>query len=60
MLADFDEVIMAIDADTALTILGKEASWMERQVLGRVKYLYDVTITHSDLNYMEKVCSRPR
>ncbi|KAG8681868.1 hypothetical protein FRC08_015353 [Ceratobasidium sp. 394] len=45
---------MAVDADAALKILGKSASWMERQVLGSVKYLYDVTITHNDLDYMNK------
>ncbi|CAE6418938.1 unnamed protein product [Rhizoctonia solani] len=50
----FDEIVMATDADAALKILGKSASWMERQVLGSVKYLYDVTITHNDLNYMNK------
>ncbi|KAJ1303778.1 hypothetical protein OPQ81_008201 [Rhizoctonia solani] len=50
----FDELVMATDADTALKILGKSATWMERQVLGSVKYLYDVTITHNDLEYMNK------
>lgn len=29
---------------------------MERRVLGGVKYLYDVTITHNDMDYMNKVC----
>lgn len=55
LIANFDEIILAIDADSALKLLGSEASWMERQVLGRVKYLYDVTITHNDLDYMKKV-----
>ena len=27
---------------------------MERRVLGSVKYLYDVTITHDDLAYMKR------
>lgn len=52
--AVFDELIMATDADATLKILGKSASWMERKVLGSVKYLYDVTITHNDLDYMNK------
>ncbi|KAG8707621.1 hypothetical protein FRC09_001729 [Ceratobasidium sp. 395] len=52
--ATFDELVMAVDADAALKILGKSVSWMERQVLGSVKYLYDVTITHNDLDYMNK------
>lgn len=55
--AFFDEIILAIDADSALHLLGKEATWMERRVLGSVKYLYDVTITHNDVDYMKKVCT---
>ncbi|KAG8703531.1 hypothetical protein FRC09_004106 [Ceratobasidium sp. 395] len=39
--ATFDELVMAVDADAALKILGKSAS-------------YDVTITHNDLDYMNK------
>ncbi|KAI0745541.1 FAD/NAD-P-binding domain-containing protein [Earliella scabrosa] len=53
-IAVFDELILAIDADSALKLLGKQASWMEKRVLGSVKYLYDVTITHNDLDYMNK------
>ncbi|OBZ68035.1 hypothetical protein A0H81_11835 [Grifola frondosa] len=53
-VADFDELILAVDADSALKLLGKNASWLERKVLGSVKYLYDVTITHNDLDYMNK------
>lgn len=50
----FDELILACDADTALKLLGHEASWMERRVLGSVEYLYDVTITHDDVDYMKR------
>ncbi|KAI0364448.1 FAD/NAD-P-binding domain-containing protein [Pilatotrama ljubarskyi] len=53
-IAAFDELILAVDADSALKLLGKEATWMEKRVLGSVKYLYDVTITHNDLDYMQK------
>lgn len=52
----FDELILAVDADSCLKLLGKQSTWMERRVLGNVKYLYDVTITHNDLEYMRKVC----
>ena len=51
----FDQIILAIDADSCLKLLGKNATFMEKRVLGNVKYLYDVTITHSDLAYMKKV-----
>ncbi|KIM34211.1 hypothetical protein M408DRAFT_325676 [Serendipita vermifera MAFF 305830] len=50
----FDEIIFACDADTALKVLGNEATFMERKVLGNVKYLYDVSVTHCDQAYMEK------
>ncbi|EJF65173.1 FAD/NAD(P)-binding domain-containing protein [Dichomitus squalens LYAD-421 SS1] len=53
-IAAFDELILAIDADSALKLLGKEATWKEKRILGSVKYLYDVTITHNDLDYMDK------
>ena len=58
-IAVFDELILAIDADSALKVLGNEATWKEKRVLGSVKYLYDVTITHNDVDYMNKV-SRSR
>ncbi|PVG03214.1 FAD/NAD(P)-binding domain-containing protein [Serendipita vermifera] len=50
----FDEMILACDADTALKILGTGATSMEQRVLGNVKYLYDVSVTHCDRDYMEK------
>jgi predicted NAD/FAD-binding protein len=57
--AEFDSLILATDANNALTMLGKEASWMERRVLGGVKYLHDLTVTHTDVDYMRKVPSFP-
>ncbi|ELU40581.1 flavin-containing amine oxidasedehydrogenase [Rhizoctonia solani AG-1 IA] len=50
----FDELVMATDADAALKILGKSATWMERQVLADILPRYDITITHNDLDYMNK------
>ncbi|KAF9500731.1 FAD/NAD(P)-binding domain-containing protein [Pleurotus eryngii] len=50
----FSDVIIACDADAALKVLGKDASWMEKKVLGNVKYLWDITVTHNDLGYLEK------
>lgn len=57
--AEFDSFILATDAESALTILGKEATWMERLVLGGVKYLHDLTVTHMDTEYMRKVTLFP-
>ncbi|PWN51895.1 hypothetical protein IE53DRAFT_31193 [Violaceomyces palustris] len=50
----FDDLIMACDADSALKILGKSATWKERKVLGNVLYKWDITTTHNDLDYMKK------
>jgi predicted NAD/FAD-binding protein len=33
----FDEIIFCTDADAALKILGGDASWLERKILGNVK-----------------------
>lgn len=48
----FDEVIFACPADVALRCLGADAGWWERRVLGSVRYYEDVTVTHSDADYM--------
>ncbi|KAK0553030.1 hypothetical protein OC846_002646 [Tilletia horrida] len=50
----YDELILACDADSALKILGKNATWRERAVLGSVVYKWDVTYTHFDSEYMKK------
>ncbi|KAH0828754.1 hypothetical protein J3R83DRAFT_3178 [Lanmaoa asiatica] len=52
--AEFDELIIAVDADSALKILGENASWLEKKILGNVKYLWDISVTHSDMDYMDK------
>jgi hypothetical protein len=67
----FDEIVFCTDADAALKILGDDAGWLEKRILGNVKvrcavlyntmlnstykYLWDVTVTHNDLKYMEQV-----
>ncbi|KAH0584852.1 hypothetical protein H2248_008130 [Termitomyces sp. 'cryptogamus'] len=50
----FDELVICTDADAALVLLGKDARWLEKRVLGNVKYLWDITVTHNDIGYMEK------
>ena len=72
---EFDEMILACDADAALHILGADASWKERRVLGNVKvrrhvnsqfsgltktqYLWDISVTHNDVDYMQRVGQMP-
>ena len=50
----FDEIIFACDAETCLKILGNQATFLERKVLGNVRYYNDITVTHQDLDYMKK------
>ncbi|KAI1625478.1 hypothetical protein EDD37DRAFT_389581 [Exophiala viscosa] len=50
----YDEIVLCVLADTAKIALGKTASWRERQVLGSAKFSDDITITHTDADYMKK------
>lgn len=50
----YDELILCVLADTAKNILGKTSTWRERKVLGSAKFSDDVTITHTDSDYMKK------
>ncbi|PWY65690.1 FAD/NAD(P)-binding domain-containing protein [Aspergillus heteromorphus CBS 117.55] len=51
----FDELVLCIPADGAKNILGKQATWREKYVLGGVKFFDDVTITHSDAEYFNSI-----
>jgi predicted NAD/FAD-binding protein len=49
----FDHVVFAVSAENALKLI-QNPSWMERIVLGNVEYYDDVTVTHTDNEYMQK------
>ncbi|KAG7095617.1 hypothetical protein E1B28_006342 [Marasmius oreades] len=51
---EYDELVFCVLSDTAKRLLGKEARWIEKRVLGAVKWSDDITVTHSDMNYMKK------
>ncbi|KAK6532537.1 hypothetical protein TWF281_006725 [Arthrobotrys megalospora] len=51
---EYDELVFACLADTAKRILGKQATWRERFILGRKIWSDDITVTHWDSEYMEK------
>lgn len=51
---DFAELVFCTLADDSLRILGDQASWRERFVLGGASFYDDITITHSDTEYFEK------
>ena len=48
----FDEMVICCPADEAKFLLGDHATWRERFVLGGVTFFHDVTITHTDSEYM--------
>ncbi|KAJ3782038.1 FAD/NAD(P)-binding domain-containing protein [Lentinula aff. detonsa] len=50
----YDEIVFCVLADTAKQILGKEARWIEKKVLGSTIWSDDVTVTHNDLDYMKR------
>ncbi|MBA7492574.1 hypothetical protein ES702_03124 [subsurface metagenome] len=50
----YDELVLCILADAAKSILGPSASWREKKVLGSAKFSDDITITHTDSDYMKK------
>lgn len=49
-----DQVVFACDAQTALQVLGQQATAMERWTLGGVRFFRDVTYTHTDEQYMRQ------
>lgn len=52
-ILQFDELILACPADAALRLLGEGgASFWERRVLSSVTYYNDLTVTHTDEEYM--------
>jgi predicted NAD/FAD-binding protein len=50
----YDELVLAVLADDAKRLLGGQARFLERQVLGSAKFFEDITVTHNDLDYFEK------
>ncbi|KAJ5184051.1 hypothetical protein N7492_001667 [Penicillium capsulatum] len=41
--------------DEAKKLLGEQATWREKYVLGGVKFFNDITITHSDSEYFQSI-----
>jgi len=51
----FGELVLAVLADDAKRLLGKNATWRERFVLGGAKFYDDITVTHSDSQYFQRM-----
>ncbi|MCJ1403828.1 hypothetical protein MMC11_007051 [Xylographa trunciseda] len=50
----YDELVLCVLADTAKRVLGRTASYREKKVLGSAKFSDDITVTHSDSDYMKR------
>ena len=50
----YDELVLCVLADTSKRLLGKHASFRERKVLGSTKWSDDITVTHTDADFMKK------
>ncbi|KAI5455425.1 hypothetical protein NCC49_000235 [Naganishia albida] len=50
----YDEIVLCILADTAKRLLGKTAGLIEKGVLGSTRWSDDITVTHNDLDYINK------
>jgi len=51
---EYDEIVFCVLADTVQRVLGKKGSFKEKMVLGRTKWSDDITVTHSDIDYIKK------
>ncbi|KAF9892117.1 hypothetical protein FE257_002523 [Aspergillus nanangensis] len=51
----FDDLVICIPADEAKSLLGGLATWRENYVLGGVRFFDDLTITHSDSTYFNRI-----
>lgn len=54
MTEAFDKIVFAVPADEAKKMLGKLATRREKYILGSVKFVDDLTITHTDNGYFQK------
>lgn len=51
---EYDELVLCALADTAKRLLSHTSTWRERKVLGSAKFSDDITVTHTDADYMRK------
>ncbi|KAK4164289.1 hypothetical protein QBC43DRAFT_353177 [Cladorrhinum sp. PSN259] len=50
----YDEIVLCCLTDTSLRLLGKTSSFRERRILSSAKFSNDLTITHTDTDYIRK------
>lgn len=53
IIETYDELVLAVLADDAKRLLGSNAGFWEKRILGSAKFFDDITVTHNDVEYME-------
>ena len=51
---EYDEIVLCVLTDTAKRLLKPTITTLESRVLGSAKFANDVTVTHTDADYMRK------
>ena len=51
---EYDEIVLCVLTDTAKRLLKPTITTMESKILGSAKFANDITITHTDHEYMKK------
>ena len=51
---DFDHAVLACHADQALSLLGTDATWRERTLLGAFRYTRNLAVLHTDASLMPR------
>jgi predicted NAD/FAD-binding protein len=51
---EYDEIVLCVLTDTAKRLLKPTITWNESRVLGAAKFANDITVTHTDYEYMKR------
>ncbi|KAK6433902.1 hypothetical protein LTR95_009918 [Oleoguttula sp. CCFEE 5521] len=51
---EYDEIVLCVLTDTAARLLKPTITTIESKVLGSAKFANDITVTHTDIEYMKK------
>ncbi|OQN99058.1 hypothetical protein B0A48_14919 [Cryoendolithus antarcticus] len=51
---EYDEIVLCVLTDTAARLLKPTITTIEKKVLGSAKFANDITVTHTDIEYMKK------
>jgi predicted NAD/FAD-binding protein len=54
MTEEYDEIVLCVLTDTAKRLLKPTITTLESKILGSAKFANDVTVTHTDADYMRK------